>query len=190
VLRSEDAVSLLFIALIGPAVVFAPVWAVIARRIGKERAFRIASILFGLAALSMAGLLWSPGAWIYLPVAVAGAGYAGMQSLPMSMLPDVISHDARIQGAGAAGAFGGVWTAGETTGMALGAGVLTVILTVSGYIATTAGHAVTQPGGAVAGIILAFSVVPAAIIALSLVSLARYPLRRSDVDTAVEGTIA
>lgn len=120
VLRSEDAVTFLFIALIAPALLAAPLWGLIANRVGKERGFVWASILFGLAALSMLGLLWAPGAWVYLPVAIAGAAYAGMQSLPMAMLPDVISHDAASHGEGQAGTFGGMWTAGETTGMALG----------------------------------------------------------------------
>ena len=99
VLDSEAAVTLLFIALIAPAVLLAPVWQRVARRIGKERGFRIASLVFAAAALSMVVLVWAPGPWVYLPVAVAGAAYAGMQSLPMAMLPDVISHDARQTGA-------------------------------------------------------------------------------------------
>ena len=133
VLQSEDAVTFLFIALIAPALFFAPIWGAIAGRIGKERGFIIASIVFGLAALSMTLLAVAPGPWVYAPVAIAGAAYAGMQSLPMAMLPDVISHDARSHGSGAAGTFGGVWTAGETTGMALGATVLTIVLAITGY---------------------------------------------------------
>ncbi|MEY9854141.1 GPH family glycoside/pentoside/hexuronide:cation symporter [Leifsonia sp. EB41] len=186
VLHSEDAVTFLFIALIGPALVVTPLWGVVARRIGKERGFRAASLLFGVAALSMVLLVWFPGAWVYLPVAVAGAAYAGMQSLPMAMLPDVISHDARRNGPGRAGTFGGMWTAGETTGMALGATVLTVVLALTGYIARSASAAAaggaTQPAEAVVGIVLSFSLIPAAIIAVSLAPLARYRLRKGDVD--------
>lgn len=178
----DTGVTFLFLALIAPAIVFAPVWAIIARRIGKERAFRIASLLFGLAALSMILLLWMPGPWLYAPVAVAGAAYAGMQSLPMSMLPDVISHDATRHGDGNAGTFGGVWTAGETTGMALGATVLTIVLAASGYLESVGGQVVVQPGSAVAGIILSFSIVPAVIIAASFITFSRYPLRKADID--------
>jgi glycoside/pentoside/hexuronide:cation symporter, GPH family len=184
VLKSEDAVTYLFVALIAPAIVFAPVWAAIARRIGKERGFLIASILFGIAALAMVGLLWAPGAWVYLPVALAGAGYAGMQSLPMSMLPDVISHDARTNGPGLAGAFGGIWTAGETTGMALGATALTVILSVSGYVSSVADQHAAQSPAAIAGIVLSFSVVPAVFIGASLIALTRYRLRRDDIESS------
>jgi GPH family glycoside/pentoside/hexuronide:cation symporter len=182
VLKSEDAVTFLFVALIAPALIAAPIWGVIARRIGKERSFVIASLLFGLAALSMVFLIWFPGAWVYLPVAVAGAAYAGMQSLPMAMLPDVISHDARANGSGRAGSFGGVWTAGETMGTAIGAAVLTIVLAAGGYIATTAGHSVGQPSSAIAAIVLGFSVVPAVIMAFSLVSLRRYRLRKADIE--------
>jgi len=188
VLHSEDAVTFLFVALIGPALIVTPLWGVVARRIGKERGFVIASVLFGLAALSMVALLWAPGAWVYAPVALAGAGYAGMQSLPMAMLPDVISHDARRNGEGRAGTFGGMWTAGETTGMALGATVLSIVLAVSGYVSRSAAVAeagASQPASAVAGIALSFSLVPAIIIAISLVPLARYRLRKGDIDVVV-----
>lgn len=176
VLDSEGAVDLLFAALIAPAIAFAPVWQFVARRIGKERAFVIASLCFGLAAVAMIGLFVAPGAWVYAPVALAGAGYAGMQSLPMAMLPDVISHDAR----GEAGTFGGMWTAGETTGMALGTTALTIVLAASGFVSST--HDVAQSAGAVAGIVLAFTIVPAAFIAGSLIVFARYRLRKADID--------
>ncbi|GAA4380950.1 MFS transporter [Paeniglutamicibacter cryotolerans] len=183
VLRSEGAVTFLFIALIGPAVLIAPICRIIAARIGKERAFIRASALYGVAALALAGMLIAPGAWIYLPVALADAGYAGMQSLPMSMLPDVISHDAATHGQGQAGIFGGVWTAGETTGMALGGTALTLVLAASGYVQSVAGHAARQGIAAANGIIPSFSLVPALFIAISLLVFARYPLRRGDIDT-------
>ncbi|WP_104086378.1 MFS transporter [Arthrobacter sp. GMC3] len=182
VLHSESAVTFLFVSLIGPALLFAPLWRVVAGRIGKERAFRYASIMFGIAAFALLGMIAAPGAWIYLPVALAGAGYAGMQSLPMSMLPDVISHDAKTHGEGSAGIFGGVWTAGETTGMALGATVLTLVLAASGYVQSVAGEAVTQGPAAINGIIVSFSLVPAILIVLSLLVFRRYPLRQQDID--------
>ncbi|GAA3635799.1 MFS transporter [Microbacterium awajiense] len=185
VLHSEAAIELLFVALIAPALFAAPLWGLFARRAGKERTFAIASIVFAGAALSIVVVLWVPGAWIYGPVAIAGVAYAGMQSLPMAMLPDVITHDERVSGPGQAGAFSGVWTAGETVGFALGATVLSIILTVTGYVSSTAGELVSQPDAAIAGIVVSFSVAPAALIATSLISLARYRLRRADIEDAV-----
>jgi len=182
VLRSEDAVTFLFVALIAPALLAAPAWGMLARRVGKEWAFALASALFAAAALTTLAALWAPGAWLYVSVAVAGVAYAGMQSLPMAMLPDVISHDAKLHGPGRAGAFGGVWTAGETTGFALGATVLAIVLAVTGYVERTSGQEVTQPGEAIAGIVISFSVVPAALVAVSLLTLLRYGLRRDDIE--------
>jgi Na+/melibiose symporter-like transporter len=178
-------VTFIFVSLVAPAILFAPVWAIVSRRLGKERTFVIASVLFGLAALSMVALVWYPGAWVYGPIALAGVGYAGMQSLPLSMLPDVISHDAQRNGLGAAGSFGGVWTAGETTGIALGTTVLGIVLSASGYLESQGGAEIVQPASAVAGIALSFSIVPAVIIAASLVTFARYPLRKADIDARV-----
>jgi Na+/melibiose symporter-like transporter len=177
----DSGVTFLFLALVAPALFCAPLWAVISRRIGKERSFAIASAIFGVAALSLIGLIWFPGVWLYAPVAVAGAAYAGMQTLPMAMLPDVISHDAKAHGEGNAGIFGGVWTAGETTGMALGTTVLTIVLAISGYVESIGQQVVTQSPAAIAGIVISFSVVPAVLMALSLVTLARYRLRKQDL---------
>lgn len=154
----------------------------LARRTGKERAFTLAGVLFAVAALTTVFALWAPGLWLYASVAVAGVAYAGMQSLPMAMLPDVISHDARAHGPGRAGAFGGVWTAGETTGFALGATVLAIVLAATGYLERTAGIDVTQPDAAVNGIVLSFSILPAALVLASLVPLSRYRLRRADIE--------
>ncbi len=188
VLESEDALTFLFVALIAPAVLCAPLWGRVAQRVGKERGFLVASAVFALAAASLIGLLWAPGAWVYAPVAVAGAAYAGMQSLPMAMLPDVISHDARTHGGGRAGSFGGVWTAGETAGMALGATLLTVALAVTGYVESVGAAEVVQPAAALDGIVVSFSVLPAVLVLVSLVPIGRYPIRRDDVqaDAAAE----
>lgn len=179
-----SGVTFLFLALVAPALFCAPLWAVVSRRIGKERAFTIASAIFALAALSLIGLIWAPGPWLYVPVAIAGAAYAGMQTLPMAMLPDVISHDARAHGDGSAGTFGGVWTAGETAGMALGTTVLAIVLFLSGYVESVAQQEVTQSPAAIAGIIISFSAVPAALMGLSLLSLVRCRLRKRDIEAA------
>ncbi len=188
VLHDTGAITPLFVALIAPALVCTPLWGRAATRFGKERSLAVASTLYALAALSMLGLAWAPGAWIYASVAVCGAAYAGMQSLPMSMLPDVVAHDRRRHGGQRAGRFGGVWTAGETTGFALGTAVLTVALAVTGYVESTDAQQVAQSDVAVLGIVASFSVVPALLLAASLLALRRYPLRKADIDEPVTPT--
>lgn len=186
VLRSEDAVTLVFLALVGPALVATPGWTIVARRLGKERAFAIASGVFLTAAASLVVAVWTPGAWMYGSIAVAGIAYAGLQSLPMAMLPDVISHDERHSGRGQAGTFTGVWTAGETIGFALGASAVSLTLAATGYVSSVAGATASQPDAAITGIVLAFSILPSFLMAASLLTLRRYRLRRADIDTRPE----
>jgi GPH family glycoside/pentoside/hexuronide:cation symporter len=183
ILRDTEAVTILFVALILPAIIAAPLWGVVARRIGKERSYLIATSIFFVAALSLTGLLIVPGFWIVVPIGLVGIAYAGIQALPLSMLPDVIAHDARTNGPGRGGSFSGMWTAGETTGLAFGTTILAVILAISGYLESTAATAVeAQPNSAIFGIVMSFSVVPATLMALSFIPLLRYPLRKKDVD--------
>lgn len=182
VMRSEDAITLLFVALIAPALLAAPAWGAIAQRVGKTRAFRAATTLFVLAATSIAVALWAPGAWLYVSVGIAGIAYAGMQSLPMAMLPDVITHAGAPAGSARAGAFSGVWTAGETVGFALSGTAVAIVLSLCGYVSSVAGIDVDQPASAIVGIVLTFSVIPAFLAGISLWPLARYTLTRADVD--------
>lgn len=184
VLGDENGLTPLFLALIAPAVCATPIWQAVSRRIGKERTFMIASTLFLVATLILIALVVTPGWWVLAPVALAGCAYAGMQSLPLSMLPDVIQHDAEARGSDRAGVMSGVWTACETTGVAFGAGLLTVILAVSGYVerSATSELAVTQTPETVTAIGLAFSLVPAIIIGASMLVFTRYRLRRTDFE--------
>jgi glycoside/pentoside/hexuronide:cation symporter, GPH family len=185
VLGDTEAVTILFVALILPAIISTPLWGVVARRIGKERAYVIATSIFFLAALSLTGLLVVPDYWIVVPIGFVGVAFAGIQALALSMLPDVIAHDARANGPGRGGSFSGIWTAGETTGLAFGTTILAVILAVSGYLESSAATAVeAQPTSAVFGIVMSFSVVPAVLMALSYIPLFRYPLRKKDIDLA------
>ncbi|GII99533.1 Na+/melibiose symporter-like transporter [Sediminihabitans luteus] len=187
VLDSEAAVSILFAALIAPALLTMPLWTRLAGRVGKERAFVVATVLFVVGAAAMLPLAWVPGVWVYATTALVGVAYAGMQALPLAMLPDVIQDDAERTGTATGadgGTFSGLWTAGETTGMALGGGLLSLVLAVTGFVSTTSGVDATQPGSAVLGISLAFSVLPATLAAVSIVPLVRYGLRRGHFEEA------
>ncbi|MFD1811914.1 MFS transporter [Rhodococcus gannanensis] len=180
-LDSEGAVSVLFAALVGPAVAVMPLWMRLVRDWGKQRTFLLASALFLGATIALLGLFAGAGPWIYPVVALAGIGYAGMQMLPMSMLPDVITdHEQQTGGSVRAGAFSGVWTAAETAAMALGPAVVLVILAATGFTSSSGDDVVTQSDTALAGITVAFTVVPAALVAVSMVVLRRYRLAAED----------
>ena len=169
-LADQAALTFLFAALVGPALLVMPLWTKYAARVGKPAAFTAASVLFAVAALTMVGLVWAPGAWVYLPVALAGVGYAGMQLFPLAMLPDVITAAGRARG----GAMSGLWTAGETTGLALGPAVVLLLLAVGGFRSSTADQVLAQPDAAHLLIVLAFSLLPAVLVGESLLVLRAY----------------
>ncbi|MFT3797236.1 MFS transporter [Microbacterium sp.] len=192
VLHNENAVTPLFAALIAPALIAAPLWRLVAKRIGKERAYRVASWVFIAATILLLGMIWAPGWWILGPVALTGAAYAGVQALPLAMLPDVIGHDStqaitiiNEETGGAesnrGGAFTGVWSSFEMTASAVASIVLTLALGLSGYVESTGTQTVEQPASAVLGVSLSFSLIPAVLMIVSLFSLSRYRLREADI---------
>jgi GPH family glycoside/pentoside/hexuronide:cation symporter len=184
-LGSEGAVTYLFVALVAPALLVMPLATRLSRRVGKRTALVGASTLFAVAALSLLPMRWAPGGWVYVSVALAGVAYAGMQLYPLAMLPDVVAVDARERGEDRAGVLGGVWTAGETAGLAVGPTLVLGMLALTGFVSRTGDEVVTQPSTALTGIAIAFSVLPAALAVLSLLPLSRYPLSEVVVDAAV-----
>lgn len=169
-LGDEAALTFLFAALVGPALLVMPVWARYAGRHGKPRGLTVCSVTFAAASLALLGLVWVPGPWAYLAVGVAGVAYAGMQMFPLAMLPDVIQAAGRERG----GAMSGLWTAGETAGLAVGPSIVLLLLALGGFRSSTAGEVLAQPDSALVMIVLAFSVVPALLVGVSLVLLHRY----------------
>ncbi|WP_456824661.1 MFS transporter [Cellulomonas sp. P5_E12] len=188
-LGSEGAVTYLFVALVAPALLVMPLATRLARRVGKRTSLVGASTLFAVAALSLLPMRWAPGGWVYASVALAGVAYAGMQLYPLAMLPDVVAVDARERGEDRAGVLGGVWTAGETAGLALGPTLVLGMLALTGFTSRTGDEVVTQPASALTGITLAFSVLPAVLAFVSLLPLSRYPLSEAVVDEAPAGSI-
>jgi Na+/melibiose symporter-like transporter len=105
----------------------------------------------------------------------------------MAMLPDAAAVDARRTGENRAGVYTGVWTAGETLGLALGPAVFALVLTLGSYRSSTDVDDFTntafQPDSALTAIVLGFSLLPAVLIVASLFFLSRYSL---DAETVAE----
>ena len=118
-----------------------------------------------------------PDGVVYACVAVVGVGYAGAQMFPLAMLADVASRtdEARTR----VGLYTGVWTAGETLGLSLGPATYAAVLALGGYVSST-GSTVPQSDSALTAIALGFSLVPAALVALSFFSLRAFPSTRKD----------
>lgn len=165
VLGDEGALTGLFLALIAPALLVMPLWSRFAHRRGKLPALAAATALFVLAGILLAAAGIWPGAWVHLPVALAGIAYAGMQALPMSMLPDATDIDRDLGGRRRSGALSGLWTAGETGSLALGPVVMLALLAAGGFVS---GGVAEQSATAQWAIVAGFSLVPALLAAASL----------------------
>ncbi|MGW4110473.1 MFS transporter [Actinosynnema sp. NPDC004786] len=173
VLGEQGLQTALFAGFVGPALLVMPLWQRVGRRHGKRAGLVAASALFAVAVGGLTASRVLPVPVVLALMAVVGVGYAGMQVFPLAMLPDVISAEERRTGATRAGLFSGVWTAGETLGLALGPGVYGLVLAAGGYVASTDGTAV-QPSGAVTAALLGFTAIPA------VLALAALPLLREE----------
>jgi Na+/melibiose symporter-like transporter len=186
VLGDKDLATVLFVCFVGPALVLTPVWNAIGQRIGKKRGYVASSVLLAAGALVLVTARDAPHGVVFAATALVGAGYAGAQMFPMAMLPDTAAVDARRTGESRAGVYTGVWTAGETLGLALGPGVYGLVLALGGYHSSTDGAGLGgQPSSALTAIVIGFSVIPAVLVLVSLFWLRRYSLDADDVEEAV-----
>ena len=183
VLGDAALTSVLFGCLVGPALLVMPVWRTLGRRLGKQRGFLVATVLFLLGTVALTLARSYPPVAVYVVVGVVGVAYAGMQMFPLSMLPDTLAADAASSGQQRAGMFTGLWTAGETTGFALGPAIVALVLAATGFLSTTEAETAVQPDSAVTGIVLAFSLLPAVLAALSVPLVLRYDLTQERLQT-------
>ncbi|ALG84396.1 MFS transporter [Gordonia phthalatica] len=179
VLDDAGALTPLFLALVAPALLVMPLWVRVGRRFGKLRGLFTASAVFLAADLLLAIAIGAPGPWVFAVVILTGIGYAGMQTFPLAMLPDVIDEHTRATGRDQGGALSGLWTAGETLGMAVGPGLYLLVLAATGFVSSSADTVVDQPRCAVVGITAGFSLLPAVLVAASMLLLLRYDRKKT-----------
>lgn len=168
--------TLLFACFVGPALLVMPVWSRVGARVGKRGGLVAASVLFAAGALALAAAPVLPAVAVYALVAMIGCGYAGQQVFALAMLPDCIAYDTARTGRRQAGVFTGLWTAGETLGLALGPGIYGLVLQLCGYVSSSTGVAAAQSDTARLGVLLGFTVLPALLVGPVVLILRRYQL--------------
>jgi Na+/melibiose symporter-like transporter len=173
-LGTGEAIAPLFVCVLGPLLLTMPVWIRAANRFGDMRCLQVALAILGVGAVSATALPWvaqsnrfSMACAAFL---VAGIGFAGAQLLPNTMLADTLADDADQSGQRRAGVLVGLWSAGETTAAAAGAGLYGLVLAASGFVSSTSTDVVVQPPSAQWGVLLGFTVTAgvAALAALTL----------------------
>jgi GPH family glycoside/pentoside/hexuronide:cation symporter len=177
ILRDDrNGPTLLFACFVGPALLVMPLWARAGARLGKRTALVVAGLILAAGAFALTAAPVLPPVVVYLVVAVLGVGYAGQQVFALAMLPDCIAYDTARTGRRQAGVFTGLWTAGETFGLALGPGIYGLVLQVSGYVSSDTGTSAAQSDTARLGVLLGFTLIPALLIAPPILLLRHYTL--------------
>ncbi|MCW2598211.1 MAG: transporter [Frankiales bacterium] len=183
VLDDPQKSALLFVFLVAPCAFMMPLWRRFSLTRGKLTGYLLATSIFGLTGLSLVLCRSEPELLIYVQMVLLGVGYAGMQLFPYAILPDLVTADAANDGR--AGIFTGVWQGGETIAFAVGPALYSLILALSGYVSHAADEKVAQPGSALTGLVVAFSVLPAVLTLASIPLLRRY----TAADSALSGTV-
>ena len=144
-------------------------WTRVATRVGKERALTVSAMLLAAACLPLA--IQPSVTTLLMSAAAAGFAVGGLQLLPFALLTDHVRSEIS-----AAGAYTGIWTAVEKTGLATGPLVVGLMLALAGFQAasgTPGVPAAAQPDAALTAIRLAVSAAPALLLVAALALRAR-----------------
>ncbi|WP_067453311.1 MFS transporter [Actinomadura macra] len=170
--------SAMFVCMVGPSAFAVPLWRRLSRTHGHVPCYLLALLLFAVAAVALYPAVTSGStATVLALTAVAGVCYAGVQLLPLSLLPETVHADAGRSGHAQSGAFTGLWTAAETGALALGPGVFALILALVSFRSSDLDSPVHQPGSALTGLTAGFTLVPALLLLLSIPPLLAYRSR-------------
>ncbi|MGW3662025.1 MFS transporter [Streptomyces sp. NPDC005141] len=178
--------SVLFVCLVAPSAIAVPLWAKAAGRWGRLRCLTVATCGYAVGAAALFPAAGNGTAAVVATLALCGLlgiCYAALQVLPLALLPDTVHADMARTGQVQSGAFTGLWTAGETVGLAAGPGAYSIALAATGFVSSTLDHPVAQTAAARTGILLGFSLVPALLMLLSLPALRAYGRRRDRQET-------
>lgn len=179
VLKDASLASVLFVAFMGPAVIASAWWGAKAKRIGKRAGYVYASVFLAIGLLANTFVLSGNLAPAILASIIIGIGYSGIQMFPLAMLPDIAAYDAQTSGRNRIGVYSGVWAGLELFGFALGPAIFGLVLSLGGY-ASGGGQ---QPPSAEFAIVMGMSIVPAALVIMSVMLIKRYRLDDELKDT-------
>jgi len=154
------------------ALLVTPGWVVIGKKIGKIKAYHRALIVNSAVALSLFFLPQSLGMMLLGIYFINGIADAGNQLMSNSMVPDTVEVDELHNGVRREGAIFGAWAFCRKAGMAGGAFLASIILSISGFVS----GAPEQTEAASFGIRIAFSALPFVLWLSTMALLRRYDL--------------
>ena len=111
-----------------------PIWVKIVNKIGKKKGYYLASLSWGLGALSwMFAASGESDILIVLRGCFLGFGAGGLLLVGQSMLPDTMQYDKKTTGQSREGILAGVYTTVEKLSFAIGPSILGIMLGMVGY---------------------------------------------------------
>jgi Na+/melibiose symporter-like transporter len=177
-LGDDGLTSVLFVCLVAPSALAVPVWNRLAGRYGAVPCYLLAAVLFAVGTFALHPALTAGSAGTaFALTALLGVCYAALQLLPLALLPETVHADTERTGHTQAGAFTGAWTAAETGAMALGSGVYSAVLALTGFRSAEAGTEVVQSETALSGLTAGFTLVPALLMLASVPLVLAYRTR-------------
>jgi GPH family glycoside/pentoside/hexuronide:cation symporter len=168
VLRIPDRAGPLLFAYFAAAVAAVPLWAVVARRIGKHRAWGTA-MLWACLVFAFVPLLGAGDFSKFLAICLlSGAALGADLALPPAMQADVVDLDELRSGQARAGLFFAAWSMAQKLGNAAAVGIGLPLLEVFGYAPGT--------GQGLAALVVLYAVVPVVLKLAAVAMVWRFPI--------------
>jgi GPH family glycoside/pentoside/hexuronide:cation symporter len=176
---TEDETSIVQLIILGVALVLLPVILWLSRRFEKKTAYIIAAATWAVVMLAI--LVVPQGAKLpaYVVAALAGFGVSAAHVIPATISADVMEVDELMSGRRQEGAYSGVTVLVDKLARAIILSLLPAVLSWSGYIQPTDDNPFpVQPAAALTALRLLMSVLPAVLLAGSIVVAWFYPITR------------
>lgn len=167
--------TLLYPVFVLSTLVAMPFWLKVAKTRSKQHTFILGGLLFVLGCSAMVFMNENTVAMGAVLMVIIGLGYATYMIFPWSMLADCISERCAQSHASLEGVYNGWWTAMQKIGIALGPFIIGWMLQLSGFVSATDGSFPEQSQAAITALRFSISIVPAAVFALTLIGIARWP---------------
>jgi GPH family glycoside/pentoside/hexuronide:cation symporter len=159
--------SLMFAAFVVGSIISQAIWVLTSARLGKANALILGLLLYVVVLVSIYVLL--PGASLALVVVLflgVGLTNGAYQQIPWAMYPDLMDVTRNRTGEAIEGGFVAIWLFGQKAANAFGPLVLSLVLGSVGW-QESRGEIVAQSDAALATLLAASTLLPAAILGLS-----------------------
>lgn len=176
---SDEQFTFIILAIQTSAFLFMMIWSPLSAKVGKQKVYYIGVTIWILTELYFYTI--QPGQYIQVLIiaVIAGAGVSVGYLIPWSLLPDVIELDELETGQRREGIYYGFFVFLQKLGLSLGLAAANFALEAAGYINQEIGGPLpTQPDAVLQALRLFVTLVPAAILLISIPVVRAYPITR------------